>query len=271
MPKEFTQEQLLIPIYINEKIILDMLAIMEDGFSKVSQVSSSELVSSSNEKAGTINGSTSLLNKLFKIELNGELSGTKKIEGNESISKEKVHTNTSLLSKFRTTLTDNKILDMTGDISNMKIGMFVEMEGELQKNPLIDYMDKFVDIFRMANIFADPPALGNKKSASVEKDKNQHIVKQITDFSSELKNSGTIDFIMTNDKGKVVLSAQEQYLANDNISEMLGGKFKVLGKVISVCKDSSTNIDLLRKTIFSILTDKTIEDMFSGLKESDGE
>lgn len=29
--------QLMIPVYINEKIVLDMLAIIEDGFSTVSQ------------------------------------------------------------------------------------------------------------------------------------------------------------------------------------------------------------------------------------------
>ena len=34
--------QLMIPVYINEKIVLDMLAIIEDGFSTVSQVSYSE-------------------------------------------------------------------------------------------------------------------------------------------------------------------------------------------------------------------------------------
>ena len=30
-------DQLIIPIYINEKIVLDMLAILDDGFSMVSQ------------------------------------------------------------------------------------------------------------------------------------------------------------------------------------------------------------------------------------------
>ena len=35
-------DQLMVPVYINEKIILDMLAIVEDGFSTVSQVSYNE-------------------------------------------------------------------------------------------------------------------------------------------------------------------------------------------------------------------------------------
>lgn len=35
-------DRLIIPIYINEKIVLDMLAIIEDGFSTVSQVNYTE-------------------------------------------------------------------------------------------------------------------------------------------------------------------------------------------------------------------------------------
>lgn len=35
-------DQLMVPVYINEKIVLDMLAIIEDGFSTVSQVSYTE-------------------------------------------------------------------------------------------------------------------------------------------------------------------------------------------------------------------------------------
>ena len=34
--------QLMIPVYINEKIVLDMLAIIEDGFSMVSQINYTE-------------------------------------------------------------------------------------------------------------------------------------------------------------------------------------------------------------------------------------
>lgn len=37
-------DQLMVPVYINEKIVLDMLAIIEDGFSTVSQVSYTEQI-----------------------------------------------------------------------------------------------------------------------------------------------------------------------------------------------------------------------------------
>ena len=269
MKTKLSHTQLMVPVYINEKIVLDMLAIIEDGFSMVSQVNSSEQKESTSEQIGSVNASTSLLNKLLKIDLKGDISHTGNVGENENISKEKVHTNVSLLSKFRTTLEDEKLLDTSSNISNVKIGNFIELEGELQKNPLIDYMDKIVDVFRMVDIFSDEPELGNKKNASMQKKKESLILKQIKDFSAELKHSGTVDFILSGSTGTIVLSAQEQYLANDNISEILGGKFKVLGKVIAICKDDTESIDLLRKTTLSILTDELLDDFFVGFKSED--
>ena len=269
MKTKLSHTQLMVPVYINEKIVLDMLAIIEDGFSMVSQVNSSEQKESTSEQIGSVNASTSLLNKLLKIDLKGDISHTGNVGENENISKEKVHTNVSLLSKFRTTLEDEKLLDTSSNISNVKIGNFIELEGELQKNPLIDYMDKIIDMFRMVDIFSDEPELGNKKNASMQKKKESLILKQIKDFSAELKHSGTVDFILSGSTGTIVLSAQEQYLANDNISEILGGKFKVLGKVIAICKDDTESIDLLRKTTLSILTDELLDDFFVGFKSED--
>lgn len=269
MKTKLSHTQLMVPVYINEKIVLDMLAIIEDGFSMVSQVNSSEQKESTSNQTGSANASTSLLNKLLKIDLKAEISHTGSVGESEDISREKVHTNVSLLSKFRTTLDEEKLLDTSSNISNMKIGSFIELEGELQKNPLIDYMDKIVDIFRMINIFSDEPALGNKKKYFHTKEKESQMIKQIKEFSDELKHSGTVDFILSGSTGTIVLSAQEQYLANDNISEILGGKFKVLGKVIAICKDDSESIDLLRKTTLSILTDEMLADIFAGFENED--
>ena len=269
MKKKLSHTQLMVPVYINEKIVLDMLAIIEDGFSMVSQVNSSEQKESFSGQTGSANISTSLLNKLLKIDLKGEISHTENSGDSENISREKVHTNVSLLSKFRTTLDEETLLNTSSDISNVKIGDFIELEGELQKNPLIDYMDRIIDIFRMVDIFSDEPELGNKKNASLQKKKESQTIKQIKEFSDELKHSGTVDFILSGLKGTIVLSAQEQYLANDNISEILGGKFKVLGKVIAICKDDSESIDLLRKTTLSILTDEMLADIIAEFKNED--
>lgn len=263
--------QLMIPVYINEKIVLDMLAIIEDGFSTVSQVSYSDHKENSNAQKieAEVSTSASILSKLLKIDLKGELSHSGNCGETENTTKEKVHTNVSLLSKFRAFLTDANILKSGFDISNMKIGDFIEMEGELQKNPLINCMDIFVDVLRMADIFAEKPQLNAKTQAKAQKQQQDETMKKIKSFASELKHSGTVDFILSDSAGTVVLSAQEQYLSNDNISEILGGHFKVLGKVIAICADKTESIDLLRKTTLSIFPHDLLADMFLFLQNED--
>ncbi len=271
MKNNINLDRLIVPIYINEKIVLDMLAIMEDGFSMVSQVNYTEhKENNATQKIDAgVSTSATILSKLLKIDISGELSQAGNKGEDESVVKEKVHTNVSLLSKFRGFLIEQKMLKSDFDFSKMQVGDFIEVEGELQKNPLISYMDIFIDLFRMADIFTDKPQLGNKTRVNTQKQKENEIIKQIMSFADELKHSGTIDFILSDSKGTAVLSAQEQYLANDNISEIIGGHFKVLGKVISICKEDTENIDLLRKTSLSILSEELLNEMFSGFKTSD--
>lgn len=263
-------DQLMVPVYINEKIVLDMLAIIEDGFSTVSQVSYNEHKENSNVQKleSGVSTSANILSKLLKIDLKGEVSHSGNSGENTSVAKEKVHTNVSLLSRFRTFLVNEKILKSGFDTANIKIGDFIEVEGELQKNPLINYLDIFLDLFRMVDIFTEKPQLGSKTQTKAQKQQENEIVTQIKSFADELKHSGTIDFILSDDVGTVVLSAQEQYLSNDNISEILGGHFKVLGKVIAICKDETKNVDLLRKTTLSIFPIDQITEIFSGFQNS---
>ena len=261
-------DQLIIPIYINEKIVLDMLAILDDGFSMVSQVNYTEHSGSKSEQniGGSVGTSATLLSKLLKINLKAEVSHEGEKGSENSLSKEKVHTNVSLLSKFRSYLVEEQILKTDFLIEDVHVGEFIEVEGDLQKNPLINYLDIFTDVFRLADTFSEKAPLGEKTKAKAQKQQENETLKQIQALTGDLKNSGTIDFILTDSQCTAVLSAQEQYLANENVSEMLGGRFKVLGKVISVCKDENASIDLLRKTTLSILSENTLDELLSGFK-----
>lgn len=274
MDKKVTSDQLIIPVYLNEKTVLDMLAIIEDGFSMVSEVTSSNQDASSN--TGKLSGGIStkaILDKLLKIQLEGSFQKDKSTTSEVDTKLEKVHTNVSLLSKFRSELIDGNLLTCKAgdnlDISNIKAGDFIEIEGELQKNPMIDIMEKFIDVFRMADIFTDKPQLGSKKVSSEKKNTDNITVRQMQSFLNELKHTGTVDFILESSAGTAVLSAQEQYLANDNISELIGGTFKVLGKIIRVCKEDEDGINLLRKTTLNILDNTTREQFLSMFKAAE--
>ena len=268
MSNKSSADNLIIPVYINEKIVLDMLAIIEDGFSMVSQINYSEHKDNQNTiRASAETGTTStILSKLLKIDITSEGSHTGNNGSDQNVSKEKVHTNTSLLAKFRSHLIEKDVLKRNIDVSSINIGDFIEVEGELRKNPLIDYLDIFEDVFKLVDALPDEPQLGEKTKNRKQKGQDSKIVKQIKAFSSELKHSGTIDFILADKKCSTVLSVQEQYLANDNISELIGGRFKVLGKVITICNSENEYIDLLRKTALSIFPENTLSEFVSAFE-----
>ena len=76
MENNIKLDRLIIPVYINEKIVLDMLAIMEDGFSMVSQINYTEHKESSSAQKVDAGISTSapILSKFLKIDVSGGLS-----------------------------------------------------------------------------------------------------------------------------------------------------------------------------------------------------
>ena len=265
MNKSMDINSLIIPVYINEKIVLDMLAIMEDGFSMVSQINYTEHKEGNTMQKGeaSVSSSATILSKLLKIDISGKLSHNGSNGESENIAKEKVHTNVSLFSKFRNYLTKEKTLKTEFDVLQMRIGDFIEVEGELQKNPLINYMDSFVDFFHLKDILSIKAPVGSRTQVKDQKQQDNEIIKQMKLISEELKHSGTIDFILSDKSGTVVLSAQEQYLSNDNVSEILGGRFRVLGKVIAICKNQNESIDLLRKSTLSLIPQGIIEQSFS--------
>lgn len=93
MSTKVKSDRLIVPVYINEKIVLDMLAIMEDGFSTVSQVSYSEQKESNSAQKVSGGASATLLSKLLKIKLSSELSHEGTSGENTNITTERVHTN----------------------------------------------------------------------------------------------------------------------------------------------------------------------------------
>ncbi|OPA77081.1 hypothetical protein BFG05_03955 [Campylobacter pinnipediorum subsp. pinnipediorum] len=268
MSNSISKENLIIPIYLNEKTVLDLLAILEDGFSMISEVTAS--TQTNNESSSNLNAGIStntILSKLLKINIGGNIENNDSSNKTEQRKVDKIHTNTSLFSKLKSELITNKLISYIYnediDITKINTGDFIELEGELQKNPMIDVIQKFLDLFRIAKIFDETLKLGKKKSHSNQSKNEQKIESQMQTFLDELKNSGTIDFIINNPNATLILSAQEKYLENDNISEIIGGKFRILGKVIQICKDDKESINLLRKTSLSVLDQEPLNEMLS--------
>ena len=268
------REHLVLPVYLNEKVVLDMLAILQDGFSMVSEISTTS--QESNDVSGTTKGemsSGSLLIRVLKIKLGAEVSGEKKQE-EQWVSKEaRFHTSASLFSEFRRQLIEHDMLTCMAsdslDIHEIQIGDFIEVEGALMKNPLIDILEKFISVYRMSKIFSEPVAVGHKKQASQKELAEDAQIQQMRALLEELRVTGTLDFVLKSDRASLVLSAQEKYLENDNISELIGGNFKILGKVIKICAEKDEGISLVRKTPLDILDADSLDGLIQAFESND--
>jgi hypothetical protein len=112
-----------VAVYLNQAVVFDLLAIMEDGMAQVSTIRTSE-----SKKAGTKAGiGASNVFALLGVRLKGSLENA---DGRE-ITQERVHTPLSLFAKVRTYLQKAKLVhDLTregGHITDVRAGHFVEM------------------------------------------------------------------------------------------------------------------------------------------------
>ena len=132
--------------YLNQRIVFDLLATVEGGFSQVENVTST---------AGRRDGSEALLSgelgssnifALIGVKLGASLRGAKETSSTDAVEREVVHTPTSLFARLREYLTDERlVVAATAAVP----GAFVEFEAKLRKNPLLDAMEGIVGIVRM--------------------------------------------------------------------------------------------------------------------------
>jgi len=280
--------ELCVPIYLNQQIVFDLLAIVDDGFSQLSIIKTAEIDSES-KKTG-VGGSIGVSNVfgLFGISLGGEKGKEKSVAGQKEVSTQKVHTPTSLFAKLRVILTEqNLIRDIEASteeevktvMSELEAGQFVEFRAILRKNPLVETIEWFKQIMQIAVLFpeADGGAQSSGKQGKVARrqDSNQLLTKQMEGILSALTQFDSIEIIgeMLNLKGvKAVLSAKLDYFSDRNASEIVDGEFRVLGKIVRVIRPGSEEgINLLRKTSFGVLSTSLlgqIGDSLQGAEEA---
>lgn len=252
------KNKLTIPIYLNTKIVFDMLATIEDGFADVKNVQTSKNKNQVNDVETNIG-----TNNLFAF-LNIGVSGNHKSTSNngETIIEERTHTPVSLFQQLKEQLEDAKFINR--DINNLNIGDFVEVQGTLKNNPVIDMLSGFKEIITLVNLFTDNKPKSNKnRKEDVLTDKRLNT--QIDGLIKGLQADGKKDIICEADKINIILPTDENYFLNNNMSEVTDGNYKILGKVIKVCMDDG-EISLLRNTVFSKLQldkMKEFEEFFS--------
>lgn len=133
-----------------------MLATIEDGFSDVKNVQTSKNKNQVNDVETNIG--TNNLFAFLNIGVRGNHKGT--LDNGETIIEERTHTPVSLFQQLKEQLDNAKFINR--DINNLNIGDFVEVQGTLKNNPVIDMLSGFKEIITLSNLFTDSKPKNNK-------------------------------------------------------------------------------------------------------------
>lgn len=259
--------KLTLPIYLNQKYVFDLLAILDNGFSQIETFKSGN--SSSSNESDNLKGEIGLSNvfAFLKLGLNAELNSNSSKSNNEEIIKDKIHTPNSLFSKLREHLHNQKII-ITDDFLNAKTGDFIEIKLSLKKNPIIDSFETISSLMRIAVTFQDEAPQQQRKGQVKSVSSNQKMITQIDSLLNQLKEEGSLDLVGRNKKNEklsVVITLDRAFIGDPSLSDIEDGEFLVLGKITRILDESSNEkVNLLRKTSLSKLNRTLIDQMFSG-------
>lgn len=133
-----------------------MLATIEDGFSEVKNIQTSK--NKNHEDDAEVNIGN---NNLFAF-LNVGIRGNHKVESNDgqTVAEERTHTPVSLFQKLKKQLDDENLIER--DINNAIIGDFIEFQGTLKTNPVIDMLAGIKELMVLANLFSDSKGKQNQ-------------------------------------------------------------------------------------------------------------
>lgn len=264
------EKELVIPVYLNQKIVFDLLAIYEDGFSQMRSITKQE--SLEKNKDNSVEGEIGISNvfSFLGVKLSGGLKRGSTKKNDKTTNEEKVHTPTSLFSKLLSYLNENKIIKSIIDNKNLqdiKSGDFLLFKGTLMMNPLIKVFEAFSKMMELVVIFNDKFQQQGKGQKHL-KNPNTKIVSQIKSLTESLKLGGMIDLICNIGSGvEAIIQAEIDYFSNKNITQIEEGEYQVLGKVVKVSNaETPEPINLLRNTSLSLAKKSFMNLMFTQLE-----
>ena len=141
------------PIYLNQKVVFDLLAMVEDGFSEFRDVTSSASESAATKSDLEVSVSASNVLQFIGLALKGGARRGKENEDrNENVvAQRKIHTPASLFYKLRSLLREGDESPVTRaesleNLQNLSAGEFVEFRAILRKNPLVDLFETLAEL-----------------------------------------------------------------------------------------------------------------------------
>lgn len=272
MSKKDPKEQFIsIPIYLDQKVVFDHLAIIEDGFSQFSNIVETESEDgklSANTEASL--GTTNAL-AFLGISLGAKAGAAAETAAasQSQTTKTKIHTPTSLFHIYREYLHEQQFLQtITSDtkLESIVPGSFIEIHGSLEENPISALFYSISEMMTsplMKLIKKQPttqPSKGKGKSGYQDKE----ILRIIHSLVDESSNDLIVKAIDPSELS-VLLATQEKYFMEGWRRDIIDGEFTVVGKVIKNVSATSEVITLVNQGLLKYLPQQTLEELVASM------
>jgi hypothetical protein len=259
----------IIPVYLNQRIVFDLLAMLQDGLSQVAKITTTESDTQSiANEAGATFGVAQAFAGLLRIDLSGKRASAKESAGETARSEERVHTPASLFFKLRQMLIERGHLTVIDAYTSVMPRQMVEFTTTLRGNPVVAVMNTMESAFGMYTAFveASNPQKGGsgKKAQTPESASNARVVAQMKSFRDAITSGSTIDIVTDPMAGgrAAVVTLEHEFISDTSMSNLIEGEFAVVGKVIRVVEEGQS-VSLLRKAAINVLPEETLNGMFA--------
>lgn len=249
------KKNLTIPVYLDEQIVMDLIATIDDGFSEFYTIETTK-----NKGIGTevnANGQGKVL-KLFKAKM--DLSHSRENTNGTKKQESKVQTVVSMFHNLKQYLNQNGFIEKNN--KEFKNGDFIELQGEFSINPLIDLLNTFSNFFEMSGVINKAANTSKAKNKRTEALKDMQIESQIKGLIKVFETDGKIDVICHSGDKTFIIPSKKEFFTDGKGDVIRTGNFRMLGKIVKICSEKE-NISLLRDTkigkIKSSILDTAIE------------
>lgn len=242
------KEEIFFPYYVNQGRLLDIYAILNEGYSEYSEI----VTAINNEKkqndSVAVNANAGF--KLFNFG-SSVSAGSENFDGTKSENKEKkIQTVTSVLSLVKKEL---KKRDYLCDMESVKAGNYICIPIVLSINSIKILMEELSDLVKlMDNIIKVSPDLKNEVSIQDKK--------MIQSVQNTLKILfGGEEIVFQNEKYAVIGNIVEENLYQASKADIVGTELKCLAQVKRVYPAGT---ELMKNTIFTKIKDAEIKKSF---------
>ena len=248
---------LIIPVYLNQRIVFDLMAVLEGGLVSVTQVSQTSTATTiSTQQIGTTFGLGAALSSLLKIDFNAKQDKQKNDSNSTTKTEERIHTSVSLFVALCAALREKGHLKQLESNSVIMPGDLVEFASTLHRNPLIETLASFLEVIDMVQSFIEKP-----KGKGNQQPEMSQVKKQMGSLVSFLKTGETTDLTtkLLVSGHRAVIALENQSLNDPSMSDLVDGTFRVVGKVTRVIGEAEGAISLNRKSAINRLPAAVLE------------